>query len=137
MSAISDNAANALLDVMFGRLANPFPTTQYIALSSTLPTNTGANVTEPTEPSYARASVTNNAVSWPSAAARSKNNGVEIVFDMATTDWGGPYGYFAIYSAATAGTFYGWGTIDVPVSVVAGDIVTFAVGDLTISAPGA
>jgi hypothetical protein len=134
MSAVSESAAELLLTVMFGRVANPFPATYYIALSSTQPDSTGGNVTEPSDPSYARAAYANTIGNWVVGGPREVENDGEIQFTQATAPWG-DCDYFAIYSAATAGTFYGWGNLGATVSPVSGEVVRFLVGDLIISSP--
>jgi predicted enzyme related to lactoylglutathione lyase len=134
---MSDAQANLLLDLYFSKASNTtVPATLYVALSTTTPTNTGANVTEPVGNSYARVSVTNNATNFPAAAARAKSNGTDIVFPMATGSWG-TITHFAIYDASTAGNFIAWGALTVPVSVINGATVTFVTGSLIINAPGA
>jgi hypothetical protein len=139
MGKISDAAANQLLDVMFGQIANPFPAIYYIALSTTLPTNTGTNVTEPSTSgtAYARMAVDNDDVSFVGAAARQTSIAVEVVFPEATGAGWGHLTHFAIYDAATAGNFMGWGALATPIDVIAGGIVTFIPDSLVITAPGA
>lgn len=135
---IADTYANNLLDLAFGKGTNNFPATLYYGLSSTLPTNTGTNVTEPSGGSYARAAVTNNATNFPAASGRSKSNGTAVTFPAATADWlsGASIPYFVIYDAASAGNFVGWGDLTTPVTVLNGTQPSFAVGALTITAPG-
>lgn len=134
MSAISDSAAENLIRLMFGRITNPFPATYYIALSSTQPTTNGANVTEPTDPSYSRASFDNTTGNWVLSATRSVENDAVIAFPQAFEPWG-EYGYIAIYSAPTGGTFYGWSALSAPVTVDVGEIVQLDVADLVIGSP--
>lgn len=138
MGRISDTYANYLLDLAFSRATNSFPATFYYGLSTTLPTNTGGNVTEPSGGGYARVAVTNNATNFPVASGRSKSNGTAITFPAATADWasGASIGYFVIYDATSAGNFVGWGELTTPVVVLNGTQPSFAVGALTITAPG-
>lgn len=136
MGKISDAQANLVLDVIYGKIANPFPSTYYIALSSTLPTNTGTNVTEPSGGSYARASVANNTTTFPGASARSTAIDVTVSFATATADWGATLTHFALYDAVTAGNFCGWGALGTPLTIITGGIVTFPPGSLVINAPG-
>lgn len=138
MGRISDTYANYLLDLAFSKATNNFPATLYYGLSSTLPTNAGGNVTEPSGGAYARSSVTNNATNFPAATARTKSNGTAITFPAATADWlsGASIPYFVIYDAASAGNFVGWGELTTPVIVLNGTQPSFAIGALTITAPG-
>lgn len=135
MGKISDADANDLLDVMFGGIANPFPANYYLALSTTLPTNTGTNVTEPSGGAYARELFANDLTTFPGAAARETAIDIVIAFAEATADWG-LITHFAIYDAITAGNFKGWGALGTPLNVVTGGVVTFAAGSLVISSPG-
>jgi hypothetical protein len=123
--------ANALLDAALGTShIAAFPATVYVALSSTLPTNTGTNVTEPAVGAYARVAVTNNDTNFPAAAARAKANATIITFPTVTADWTG-IGWFALYDAATAGTFLGWGALSATVTIPTGITPRFAIGALT------
>lgn len=137
MGRMSDTQANLLLDLYFSKASNStVPATVYVALSTTTPTNTGTNVTEPVSNGYARVAVTNNATNFPAATGRSKSNGTDIVFPTATGSWG-TLTHFALYDAGTGGTFLAWGALTVPVAVISGATVTFATGSLVINAPGA
>lgn len=139
MGRLSDSFANQLLDLAFSKATNNFPATLYVGLSSTTPTNTGTNVTEPSSGSYARVSVTNNATNWPAASSRSKSNGTTITFPTATGDWlsGANLTHFVIYDSSTSGNFVAWGELTSPVAVTNGTQAAFAVGALVINAPGA
>lgn len=140
MGRLSDTHANNILDLAFSKATNGFPATLYVALSSTTPTNTGTNVTEPTIGSlgYTRVAVTNNATNWPAASARSKANGTAITFPAATGDWASAANmtHWVMYDAASAGTFVAWGAITTPTPVLNGTQPSFAVGAIVITAPG-
>lgn len=140
MGKISDSAANDILDVMFGKVANPFPSTYYVALSSTQPANDGTNITEPSTSgtAYARVTLANNTTSFPGASARETAINVDLTYPEATADWGDELGWFAIMDSATvgAGNMIGWGALGTPITVIAGGIPTFLAGSLVITAPG-
>lgn len=140
MGKLSDAHANMILDLFFSKAANTsVPATIYVGLSSTTPTNTGTNVTEPSTGSYARVGLTNNATNFPAAAARAKSNGTVVNFATATADWvaGADLTHFVLYDAITAGNFVAWGALDTPQPVLNGTQASFAVGALDITAPGA
>jgi hypothetical protein len=138
MGRLSDTHANNILDLAFSKATNGFPATLYVGLSSSTPTNTGTNVTEPSGSGYARVAVTNNATNWPAASARSKANGTAITFPAATGDWvaGSNLTHWVMYDAASAGTFVAWGAITTPTPVLTGTQPSFAVGAIVITAPG-
>jgi len=133
---IADTYANNMLDMVFSKAANTMPATLYYGLSSTLPTNTGTNVTEPSGGSYARVAVTNNATNFPAASGRAKSNGTVIVFPTATGNWG-DMTHFVVYDASTAGNFVGWGALTGTTTINTNTQASFGVGALTINAPGA
>lgn len=140
MGRMSDAHANQMLDLFFSKASNTtVPATLYFGLSSTTPTNTGTNVTEPSTGSYARVAVTNNSTNFPAASGRQKANGTAVTFPTATGDWvsGSNLTHFVIYDAASSGNFVGWGALTTPAPVLNGQQASFAIGALVINAPGA
>lgn len=135
MGRLSDSDANNMLDVRFGAAASTAPATYYVALSTTAPTNTGTNVTEPSGGAYARVAVTNNATNFPAASGRAKSNGTVVTFPTATASWG-TISHFALYDAATGGTMRAWGALTTAQAVASGAIADFPAGSLTITASG-
>jgi len=97
--------SDEMLDHTFkvGSYAQP---TIYVALSTTVPTDTG-NVTEPDPPNnYARKA---HAV-WDAAAAGATENTGVITFNTPSGSWGTCV-YIAIYDAATTGNYLARGDI--------------------------
>lgn len=135
MGRISDTYANNLLDVAFGKSASSWPSVVYIGLSTTTPTNTGTNVTEPTGNGYARVAVPNDATHWPAASSRAKANGGPVTFTAATGSWG-TITHFVMYDAASSGNFLAWGAVT-STPITTNDQASFATGQITITSPGA
>ncbi len=133
---LSDADANNELDARFGRAASTAPATYYVGLSTTTPTNTGGNVTEPVGNGYARVAVPNDAANWPAAVNRAKSNGAAVTFPTATASWG-TITHFVLYDAATAGVFRAWGDLGTATAVGANTIASFAAGALAVTSPGA
>lgn len=133
MGRLADAKTHELLDKEFGAVDYTPAATHYIALSTTLPTNTGTNVTEPSGNAYARVAVTNNATNWPAASGRNKSNGTVIQFPTASGSWG-TITHFAIYTASSGGTFVGWGALTSSQAVTTGGTPDFQPGDLDILA---
>lgn len=129
---ISTYLANELLEVQVGKSAFATPTV-YVALSSTLPTAAGTNVTEPSGGSYAR--VATSAATWSTASAGAISNAAAITFPAATADWvaGANLAYGVLYDASTAGNMLSFGAITVPKSILSGDTASIATGDLDIT----
>lgn len=78
-----------LLSREFGDGAYVEPTTWYIGVSTTLIQPSGSGVTEPTDGTYSRVAISNNASSWTTSSnGRGRENVNLIEFDRASVDWG-------------------------------------------------
>lgn len=130
---LSTAIRNAILDHYTGKAAWTQPAAVYIGLSTTTPTSTGGNVTEPTTGAYARIQVT--AAQFSSAAAGATENNADKIFAQASGDWAGGSNltYLVIYDAITVGTFIGYGSLAIPKPVLSGDTAKVLSGDLDIS----
>lgn len=130
---------DAILNYHFrGGAAPTIPATYYIALLTTNPTDeTGTGLVEVATANwsnYARQSITNASASWnaPSGTVpRQVSNAAAINYGTATTTGNQTITGFAIYDAASAGTFHGWGAFSPSVIVQNGDPVEFLAGTLT------
>lgn len=138
--SFSNYTAQAVLNALFGKTsafgALASAPTIYVALSSTTPTETGTNVTEPSGGSYAR--VATAASDWNAATSADPSvvdNANAIDFPTATADWltGSNLTHFALYDAASAGNFLGFGALDTAKPVLNGDTASFAAGALDVT----
>lgn len=138
--SFSNYTAKALLNSLFGKTSDFGALASvpdiYVALSSTTPTETGTNVTEPSGGSYAR--VATVAADWNAATNADPSvvtNANAITFPTASADWvsGSDLTDFALYDAATSGNYLGKGTITVPKPVLNGDPAEFPAGTLSVS----
>ena len=125
-----------LLNYFFGKGALTPPTTFWIGLSSTLPTPTGTNITEPSGGGYARQQVT--IANWNVATAAEPavlTNAAPINFPAATADWlsGSLLPYAVIMSLASNGVFYGYGEFVVAKAVYNSDVLSIGAGKLQIT----
>ena len=112
------------------------PTALHVGLSSTTPTVTGTNVTEPSGGAYARVSV--SAANWADATDANPSvvaNGALIEFATATANWvaGANLTHAVLYDAASAGNFLGAAAITVAQPVLNGNTAKLAAGTLTFS----
>lgn len=111
-------------------------TNWYIGLSSTTPTATGSNFTEPTGGGYARISVANT--DWDGAASGgSISNDTVLNFGSSTGAYTptGPFTHFGFFTASSGGTPFMWAALTTSRSVTASGVdLTFAVGALTLTA---
>lgn len=126
--------ANAILDLRFGTGSYSIPATYYIGLSTTQPTDAGANVSEPSGGSYARVAIT-NASAWVAASGGSKSNAVPFAFPTATGTWTTTalVGWWVLYNASSGGVFQDWGVIPIPRAIADTDQFTFPIGDIIIT----
>lgn len=122
-----------VLDELFG--GNDFipPTTLYIGLSTTAPTEDGTGISEPSGGGYERASVTNNATNFPPTGVDgTKTNGTTISFPQASADWG-TVTHFFIADAPTGGNILVYGTLGVAKTVGTLDTVSIGADSLVIT----
>lgn len=121
-----------LLDHVFSDPAYSPPSTLYVALSSTVPTEGGTNFTEPGA-GYTRLATTST--DWAPAALgdpTTKTNVVVFQFPLSTGSWG-TLQYFGIFDAAVAGNLLIADALTVPQTVAANSIVIFNTGELVIA----
>jgi hypothetical protein len=131
MGAASDYLENKILDHILGKVTYTAPDTVYIGLAAEV-NDDGSISGEPTEASYARVAVTNNATNFPAASNGSKSNGTDIVFGEATGDWG-TVNYAFIADADTGGNVLLYGGLTTPKTINSGDIIKFLTGNLTFT----
>lgn len=132
-----DSLELAILDHVFGKATYTPPSNWYLGLSSTTPTETGSNFTEPSSGSYARVSTA--ASDWNSAtgtAPAKTDNAVAITFPTATGTWssGSNLTHWGLFIASSGGTPRIWGTVDTPRPVYSGDVPTAPISGLRIYA---
>lgn len=139
----SDTVANRGLDLRLGDShdTTAMPATVYVALIVTAPSDangTGLVEVSTSSTGYARVAVANTGAAagtnWPTATSRSKSNGTTISYPTSTASWGTVVG-FAFFTAATAGTFLGYGDLTSSQAVGSGVAPQFAAGALTVTAP--
>lgn len=126
MSQISDYLENALINATLRATSFTSPTTIYVALYSSNPTDADTG-TEIFGGSYARQSVTFSA---PSNGATSNNAAVE--FPQATADWG-TVAYVGLRDASTGGNLLYHAPLTTSKTIATGDIFRIASGSLTVT----
>ena len=126
MAEMSNYLENALINATLRNTAYTSPTTVYVGLYTSDPTdaNTG---TEVSGGSYARTSVTFGA---PSNGASLNSSAVE--FPQATGSWG-TVGWIGILDAATSGNLLYHTALDVSKTIDTGDIFKIAIGSLSVT----
>lgn len=126
MAAMSNYLENALINATLRNTAYTSPSTVYVALFTSDPTDAGSG-TEVSGGSYARKSATFGA---PSNGVSSISSAVE--FDQATGSWG-TVTHFGIYDALTTGNLLYHGALTASKAIDTGDVFKFASGALTVT----
>jgi hypothetical protein len=126
MAEMSNYLENALINVTLRATSYTAPTTVYVGLYTSDPTdaNTG---TEVSGGSYARKSATFGA---PSNGASTTS--ADITFDQATASWG-TIAYIGILDALTSGNLLYHTALDTSKAIDTGDIFKIASASLTVT----
>jgi len=126
MSEMSNYLENALINVTLRNTSYTAPTTVYLALYTSDPTDADAG-TEVTGNAYARQAITfgapSNGVSTNSAA---------IEFPQATGSWG-TVAYIGIRDALTTGNLLFHSPLDASKAIATGDVFRVAIGSLSVT----
>lgn len=124
MSAASNYLENELLDHVFKNLAFTSPTTTYLALFTTDPTDAGSG-NEVSGGSYAR-----QTISWGTTSGGSLSSNADINFaDMPAVT----VTHVGIYDASTAGNLLWHGALSSSKTVNSGDTFSITSGNLTVT----
>lgn len=124
---MSDYLEEKLINHTYGGTAFTQPSTWYVALFNTDPTDTGGG-TELTGGGYARQAVTFTIGGSPTFVA---SNSADVTFPTATADWS-TINYVAIFDASTAGNMLDYGAITTPRTVLTDGVFKILAGDLDI-----
>lgn len=126
MAEMSNYLENALINATLRNTTYTSPSTVYVGLFTTDPTDAGTG-TEVSGGSYARQSVTFAA---PSNGVSASNAAVE--FPQATGSWG-TVTHIGILDASTSGNLLYHTALDVSKAIDTGDIFKIASGSLTVT----
>jgi hypothetical protein len=126
MAEISNYLENALINVTLRNTAYTTPTTVYVALYTTDPTDADTG-TEVTGGSYARQSATFGAPSNGASVTTA-----DITFPTCTANWG-TVTHIGIRDASTAGNLLYHTPLDTSKTVTTGDIFKISTGNLSVT----
>jgi hypothetical protein len=126
MAAMSNYLENALINATLRNTTYTSPSTVYVGLFLTDPTDAGSG-TEVSGGSYARKAMTFGA---PSNGASVNSAAVE--FDQATGDWG-TIPFFAIFDALTSGNMLYHGALTASKTIETGDVFKFATSSVSVT----
>lgn len=137
-AGLFDTWEQKMLDHLLNDPANTPAATNYVALSSTTPTEAAGNITEPSGGSYARVATTN--ADWSAASGTApavKTNTATLTFTTATADWvsAANLTYFVLYDHLTltgSGHEIAFGALTTAKPVLNGDTASFAASAITL-----
>ncbi len=126
MAEMSNYLENALINATLRNTSYTSPTTTYLALYTSDPTDADTG-TEVSGGSYARQAITFGA---PSNGA--STNSAAIEFPQATGSWG-TVTHVGIRDASTSGNLLYHTPLDVSKTIASGDIFKIAIGSLSVT----
>jgi hypothetical protein len=126
MAEMSNYLENALINATLRNTSYTSPSTVYVGLFTTDPTDAGTG-TEVSGGSYARVAVTFGA---PSNGVTTNSGAVE--FAQATASWG-TITHIGILDASTSGNLLYHTALDVSKAIDTGDIFKIAIGSLSVT----
>ena len=126
MTAMSNYLENALINATLRNTSYTSPSTVYVALFTSDPTDAGSG-TECTGGAYARQSATFGA---PSDGASSISADVE--FPQATGAWG-TITHFGIFDASSSGNLLYHGALTASKTIATGDVIKITSSNLTVT----
>ena len=126
MAEFSNYLENALINAVLRNTSYTSPTTVYVALFTSDPTDAGTG-TEVSGGSYARTSVT-----FGSPSNGVTTNSADVTFPTATASWG-TVSHIGIYDASTSGNLLFHTPLDVSKTIDSGDIFKISSGNLSVT----
>ena len=126
MAAASDYLELKILEHTLGITSYTAPTTTYLALFTSDPTDAGTG-TEVSGGSYARQSI-----SWNTPSSGATTNSADVTFPQATANYG-TVTHIGIYDASSAGNLLYHGALSASKSVETNDTFIVEAGDLSVS----
>ena len=126
MAALSNYLENALMNAVLNNTSYTSPTTTFVGLFTSDPTDAGSG-TEVSGGSYAR-----KAASFGNASQGNCLNDADITFDQATGNWG-TITHFGLYDAVTSGNLLFHGALTSSKAIETGDIFKIATGNSSVT----
>jgi hypothetical protein len=126
MAEFTDYLENKIIDHMLRNQALTPPSTLYLALFTSAPSDAGGG-TEVSGGAYARQTVALDA-----AAGGASANTSDVTFPQATADWG-TVTHCALMDAVSGGNMLMWTPLDAPKTVNNGDTFKVNSGDLDLT----
>jgi len=125
-------ARNQVQDYLFGGVSFTPPATLYLGLSTTTPSVTGSNITEPSGAGYARVAITNNKSNFSYSTSGCVLNTGSIVFPESSGSWGTILSV-VLFDASTSGSAWDYTTLTTPKVVQDTTIISFSASAVSFS----
>lgn len=106
----------------------PLPSAYYVALSSTIPDDTGGNISEISGGAYARAIMNHMGISSDGVIVNTQ----DVEFPESTADWGTAKA-FAVYDSASGGNLLMFDSLARELTIIADNQGRFKPGELKIT----
>ncbi len=126
MASKSDYLENKILEHVLKNTSMTSPTTVYVGLMTTAPTD-AAPGTEVSGSNYARKAITFAAASGGSIAQNA-----DVLFDVASGSWGTIVGY-GIFDALTTGNMLYWSTVTPNKAIATNDQAKITSGTIVVT----
>jgi len=126
MAEMSNYLENALINVTLRATSYTAPTTVYVGLFTSDPTDAGSG-TEVSGGSYARTAVT-----FGAPANGVTTNSADVTFPTCTASWG-TVGWIGIHDASTSGNLLYHSPLDTSKTIDTGDIFKISSGNLSVT----
>ena len=128
---------NSLITLLFNNTPFTALANVYLALSTTTPTQTKGsapywNFTEPVGNGYARVTMACTTAVFPAPTTGSTYNNTSVSFPQATGSQG-TVTYLGFFDAVSNGNLIGYAAMNTPQTIVSGNVLTFAINQLTLS----
>lgn len=128
MSAFSDYAENLIMDWLFTAGAATRPTTWYVALHTSAPSDAAPDTGELSGNGYARQSAT-----FGAASGGVVSNSGDLTFGPNTGSNWGNVSHVSVWTAVSGGNCLMHGALSAPVTINVNDSLKIATGDLDLS----
>ena len=128
MAAASNYLELKILEHTLGITSFTAPTTTYLALFTSDPTDAGSG----TEVSTSGTAYARQSISWNTPSSGSTTNSADVTFPQATGNYG-TVTHIGIYDASSAGNLLYHGALSASKSVETNDTFIVEAGDLSVS----
>lgn len=128
----TDYARNKIQDYLYGAVAFTAPATYYLGLSTTTPSTSGSNFTEPVGASYARVAVTSNKTNFGYSSSGCVVTSASITFPETSGSWG-VITAIGLWDALTSGSLWDFAVLPVSKTVQDTTIISFSASAIALS----